>query len=234
METKTLPIEQAELKFSDDDWAVSGYASVFDSVDKVGDTILPGAFQKSLEAGVEIKMYYEHSRLLKPGKWDNLAEDERGLKAAGHLTRGHSLAADLRAELRHGTVRGMSIGFYVPEGGAEKRDDGGRTLHEIELVEVSFTGSPAEPKAIVTSWKSELEAVTNLGDFEAFLRESGPYSRSMATALTGHLKRLIQSESEATREETQRDISREAAELKALLNHYALGIHILTKKGPLK
>ena len=232
METKTLPLELCELKYNDEEWKVEGYASVFNSVDKVGDTILPGAFQKSLSR--EIKMYYEHSRLLKPGKWDSLVEDEKGLKAVGHLTRDHSLAKDLRAELRHGTVRGMSIGFYVEEGGFTKREDGGRNLSEIELLEVSFTGSPAEPKAIVTAWKSELESITSLGDFEAFLRESGPYSRSMATALTGHLKRLIQSESEATREETQRDIGREAAELKALLNHYALGIHILTKKGTLK
>ena len=49
METKQLPIESVQLKWNDEDWAVSGYASVFNSVDKVGDTVLPGAFLKSLE-----------------------------------------------------------------------------------------------------------------------------------------------------------------------------------------
>jgi hypothetical protein len=226
METKTLPIEACELKFDDEQWKVEGYASVFNSIDKVGDTILPGAFVKSIERGVEIKMYYEHSRLLKPGKWDSLAEDEHGLKAAGHLTRDHSLAKDLRAELRHGTVRGMSIGFHTTEAGTKTRDDGGRDLSEIELVEISFTGSPAEPKAVVTAWKSELAGIQNLGDFEAFLRDSGPYSRSMATALTSHLKRLIQSDSEATSEEKQRD---QAADFKALLNRHQLAILQLTQ-----
>ena len=225
METKTLPIEQVELKFNDDEWRVEGYASVFNSVDKVGDTILPGAFQKSLESGVEIKMYYEHNRLLKPGKWERLAEDKRGLKSAGQLTRDHSVAKDLRAELRHGTVRGLSIGYVIPDGGAKSRDDGGRDLSRIDLIEVSFTGSPAEPQAIVTAWKSELETITNLSDFEAFLRESGAYSKSMATALTGHLKRLIQSESEATREGMQRE---QAEELKALANRYQLRMLQLT------
>lgn len=226
METKTLPIEQVELKFNDDEWRVEGYASVFNSVDKVGDTILPGAFQKSLDSGIEIKMYYEHNRLLKPGKWESMVEDDRGLKSAGQLTRGHSLASDLRAELRHGTVRGMSIGFYIPEGGFEKRDDGGRNINEIELIEVSFTGSPAEPKAVVTAWKSELETITNLSDFEAFLRDSGAYSKSMATALTSRLKTIVLSDSAAASEETQR---KAAEELKATLNRYQLKILQLTQ-----
>ena len=227
METKTLPIEACELKFDDNDWRVEGYASVFNSIDKVGDTIMPGAFQKSLEHGVEIKMYYEHSRLLKPGKWDNLAEDERGLKAAGHLTRDHSLAKDLRAELRHGTVRGMSIGFHTTEAGTKVRDDGGRNLSEIELVEISFTGSPAEPKAVVTAWKSELEMVNSLSDFEDFLRESGSAcSKAMATALTGRLKAIVLSESDSAHEEMQR---KAAEELQATLNRYQLRILQLTQ-----
>jgi len=229
METKQLPLESCELKFNDDDWKVEGYASVFNSVDKVGDTILPGAFQKSLDSGRPIKMYYEHLRFMKPGRWEGFSEDERGLKAWGFLTRDHSIAKDVRAELRHGTIEGMSIGFFVPEGGAEKTDTG-RILKEIELHEVSFVGNPAEPKAVITAWKSELESIKNLSDLEDLLRESGGYSRSMATALTGHLKMLIQSESDAVREETRRDTCRELDELKALLNHYQLGIHVLTKR----
>ena len=59
MEVKTSPIEACEFKFDDDAWKITGYASVFNSVDKVGDTILPGAFTKSIESGDEIKMYYE-------------------------------------------------------------------------------------------------------------------------------------------------------------------------------
>ena len=226
METKTLPIEQSQLKFNDDEWAVEGYASVFNSVDKVGDTILPGAFQKSLESGVEIKMYYEHNRLLKPGRWNKFGEDEIGLKSAGHLTRGHSLASDLRAELRHQTVGGLSIGFVIRDGGFKFREDGGRDINDIELIEVSFTGSPAEPKAVVTAWKSELETITNLSDFEAFLRDSGAYSKSMATALTSRLKTIVLSDSAAASEEMQR---KAAEDLQTVLNRYQLRILQLTQ-----
>lgn len=219
METKHNPIERCELKFNDDEWKIEGYASVFNSVDKVGDTILPGAFKKSLESGREIKMYYEHLRFLKPGKWDVFAEDEKGLSVSGHLTRDHSLAKDVRAELRHKTLGGMSIGFTIPKGGAEEKDDGGRIIKSVDLIEVSLTGNPAEPKATIDSFKSELETIQTIRDMEAFLRESGAYSRSMATALVGHVKALCQSESEQETAAKQRELQA-AMKLKAVYDKY--------------
>lgn len=216
METKTLPVEACELKFDDDEWRVEGYASAFNSIDKVGDTILPGAFQKSLESGRTIKMYYEHSRIMKPGKWAKFEEDKYGLKAVGFLTRDHSLAKDIRAELRHGTIEGFSIGFVIPSGGAEEKD-GVRVIKEIDLHEVSFVGSPAEPKAVVTAWKSELAQVKTLREFEQFLRDSGvDISNSMATALVSHLKSIVLRESEQEREESQRIKQADIDRLEAL------------------
>ena len=234
METKTLPIEVCELKFDDDEWKVEGYASVFNSVDKVGDTVLPGAFSKSLQGGREIRMHMEHMRWTHPGKWVDFREDQHGLKATGYLTRDHSQAKDLRASMRHGTVRGLSIGFVIPEGGAEKKGDI-RLLKEIELHEVSFTGTPAEPQAMLTAWKSELSTIESLSDFESFLRDSGAnISKSMATALTSHLKRLILSESEQAEEEIKRERQRQAEEFKAALNRYQLKILNLTNKELVK
>ena len=230
METKTLPIEACELKFTDEDWRVEGYASAFNSIDKVGDTILPGAFQKSLEGGRTIKMFYEHSRMMKPGKWASFEEDKYGLKSVGFLTRDHSLAKDIRAELRHGTIEGLSIGYTIPDGGAEQKGDT-RVISEIDLHEVSFVGNPAEPKAIITAWKSELQQLTSLSDCEAFLRESGMYSRSMATALMGQIKAILQSESEVAEVERKREQERAAEELQATLNRYQLRILQLTQRG---
>lgn len=229
METKTLPLSECELKFNDDDWRVEGYASVFNSVDLVKDTILPGAFQKSLESGRVIKMFYEHSRLMKPGKWDRFSEDQYGLKSGGFLTRDHSLAKDVRAELRHGTIEGLSIGFTIPDGGAETKD-GIRVIKEIDLHEVSFVGNPAEPKAVITAWKSELQQLTSLSDCESFLRESGMYSRSMAVALMGQIKTILQSESDVVKDESKREQERAAEALKAALNRYQLRILQLTQR----
>jgi hypothetical protein len=222
METKHLPIDLCELKFFDDDqWKVEGYASVFNSVDLVGDTILPGAFKKSLESGRRIGMQLEHLRWVTPGAWTDMYEDEKGLRVVGQLTRDHSVAKDLRASMRHGTIRGLSIGFWIPAGGAEQKGDN-RIISEVDLSEVSFTASPAEPKAELTAWKSELAGINSLSDFEAFLRDSGQFSRSMATALTSHLKMLLQGDPARTQEEVKR-IS-VADEIQAIANHYQLSI----------
>lgn len=228
METKHNPIEFCELKFNDDDWKVEGYASVFNSVDKVGDTILPGAFDDTIASGRAVKMFYEHMSFFKPGKWAKFETDKHGLKVSGYLTRDHSLAKDIRAELRHGTIEGLSIGFTIPEGGSEKREDGGRDIKSVDLYEVSFVGNPAEPKAVITAWKSELAAMKSLSDCEAFLRESGYFSRSMATAFVSHLKGLL-SDSERPEEELERIQKAENARLERLVQKYRLNINSLTR-----
>lgn len=215
LEYKTNPVEACELKFNDEEWAVEGYASVFDSEDSYGDTVLPGAFQKSLERGVEIKMYYEHLSFLKPGRWISAEEDKHGLKIAGQLTRDHSLAKDVRAELRHKTITGMSIGFTIPHGGFEEKESGGRILKQIDLVEVSLTGRPAEPKAVITSWKSELESAKTVRDFEVFLRDSMNISKGMAVALISHAKAICRSDSE-------QETAEQVRELKAIMDRYDL------------
>ena len=216
METKTLPLEQAELKWDDEDWRVEGYASVWDSVDKVGDTVERGAFAKSLEQR-KPAMHFEHLRWATPGMWTTAEEDDRGLKVVGQLTRDHSLAKDLRASLRHGTVRGLSIGFVLKD---SEQDGPTRILKEVDLHEVSFTAAPAEPKAVVTAWKSELATINSLGDFERFLRDTGDISRSMATALTSHLKTLLLSDSERVDEEIKREKQRRDRELRAMLTRW--------------
>lgn len=224
METKRLPIQECELKWDDESWKVAGYASVFNSVDKVGDTILPGAFEKSLKEGERVGMHLEHLRWVTPGMWTHAEENEKGLWVEGQLTRDHSVAKDLRASMRHGTIRGLSIGFIIPPDGAKMKGDN-RIIKEIDLREVSFTATPAEPKATIEVFKSELQSLDNLSDFEDFLRESGGFSKSMATALVGHLKSILRSESATEAEEAQRirEVER-AEEIKAMLNHYQLGI----------
>jgi len=219
METKHLPIEACNLKFDDDEWKVTGYATVFNSFDKVGDRIMPGAFTKSLERNEKIAMHLEHLRWITPGKWDSARQDEKGLFIEGHLTRGHSVAADLRASMRHGTIGGLSQGFHVPDGASEKNEKGGRDIHEINLIEVSFTANPAEPKATIESFKSELDNIQTIRDMESFLRDTGNFSRSMTTALIGRVKALCQSESEQERNEKMRELEA-AMQLKDIYNRY--------------
>jgi len=217
METKQLPVEACELKWDDDVWRVEGYASVFNSVDHVGDTILPGAFEKTLKGDRKIGMHLEHLRWITPGMWTKAEEDEHGLKVTGQLTRDHSVAKDLLASARHGTIRGLSIGFVIPQEGAEIKGEN-RIIKEVDLYEVSFTATPAEPKAMLTAWKSELACIDTLRDFETFLRDvgTGTISKSMAKALTSHLKSLCLREAGAADGETKREA---VAAISRIKNH---------------
>lgn len=218
MEYKQTPIEAVELKFNDDEWRVEGYATVWNSVDKMGDTILPGAFTKSLQSGNSIAMRFEHLRWATPGKWDAAIEDEKGLRMVGHLTREHSLAKDLRASMRHGTIKGLSQGFWIPDGGFKKNDKGGRDISEINLIEVSFTADPAEPKATIEHFKSALADLHTIRDLEGFLRDSGNLSKSEAAALISHVKHICRSESEQD-DAVKRELQ---TELKSLVDKYDL------------
>lgn len=218
METKTLAIEAEFKTFNDDEWRVDGYGSVFDSVDLVGDTIKSGAFADSVEKRMP-RMHLEHFRLITPGMWTKAVEDHHGLRLTGYLTRGHTWAKDLRASLRHGTIRGLSIGFTLPEDGYEKTDNG-RTITKADLFEVSFVGEPAEPKAQVENWKSEIADLESLSDFEHFLRDLGVMPRSAVTAYVSRFKSTLQSDSADEAEEKTREIERAGQVYLSRLSEY--------------
>jgi hypothetical protein len=58
--------------------------------------------------------------------------------------------------MKAGSVKGLSIGYTVPqgEGKASYRDDGARVLKEVRLHEVSVVAIPAAPRAQITTVKS--------------------------------------------------------------------------------
>lgn len=208
------PIEDCNLKFaSDDAGTFTGYASVFGSVDSMGDTILRGAFKKTLEERARpVRFLYGHSPSVPLGKWAEMKEDDVGLYVKGEFTPGNSNAQNIRASVKHGALDSLSIGFRIPPGGAEEREDGGRILKAIDLVEISVVVFPAETNAQIdpTSVKSEIEQLITLRDAEQFLRDTGMWSRSMAEQYLGQLKSIIlrDAESEAEQNRIQTDMAR--------------------------
>lgn len=153
--TKTLPLASAELKFASDAPAgqFSGYASVFGGVDAYGDTIVPGAYRKTLESRERpIHMRDNHVGPI-IGKWLEMAEDRKGLFVRGELTPGHSVAQDRYASMQHGTMTGLSIGFRIPPGGAKSHGNL-RELHEIDLLEISVVEDPADLAAQIGEVKA--------------------------------------------------------------------------------
>lgn len=138
---------------ADDAGVIEGYGSVFGGLDSYGDTIIPGAFQKSISAK-RPKMLWQHRMDMPIGVWDEIAEDAKGLRLKGRLA-DTSYGQDARKLLRMGALDGLSIGFRAV--GADRGEGGTRILKEIDLVEVSVVTDPADPAATVTGVKSEHE-----------------------------------------------------------------------------
>lgn len=192
------PIELCNLKFASDSGGFEGIASVFDGNDAVNDTITKGAFTKTLSGRTRAPlMLFQHDPSRVIGKWVNLAESDEGLVAKGEFTPGHSLATDIHALTKHGAIDGLSIGFRIPNGGFEKKDDGGRIIKEIDLVEISIVSFPADSQARISVVKEEILTIENLKDAELFLRDSGVFSKSTATAFVSRLRELARRDADA-------------------------------------
>lgn len=199
---KDLALADCEIKFAGDSvGSFEGYASVFGGVDSYGDTIVRGAYADTLkDRRTPVLMLYGHNPGRVIGKWTALAEDSRGLHVRGELTPGHTDAENTRASLKHGAISGMSIGYYVPEGGASISEDGkSRTLSKISLVEISVVSMPADDAARIdlSSVKSMLDQCTTFAELEDVLRDAAMFSRSSAKAFLARVKDVALREAEA-------------------------------------
>lgn len=150
VETRSITIEDFELRAAGDGMSFSGYAAVFDSESQplpFTETIAPGAFSKSLRSRNNVRMLLNHdtSRVLGTtrSKTLRLAEDSKGLLVEADLP-DTTYGRDLSVSMRRGDVDSMSFGFSVPRGGDSWSEDGSRrTLREVRLHEVSVVTFPA-------------------------------------------------------------------------------------------
>lgn len=194
MERKNLSLGEFEIKFDEARKGFfSGYASKFNGVDSYGDTIVPGAYAKTVTNRERpIAMRWNHTGPV-IGKWLKAEEDEHGLYVEGELTPGHSVASDVYALMKHGAVTGLSIGYRIPAGGSEKKGDV-RLLKQIDLVEISVVESPADLQAQIGDVKSSISQAESLKEIESLLRDAGGFSRADATALVARIKSLSRGE----------------------------------------
>jgi hypothetical protein len=204
---KTLNFADAEIKMASDTGRFSGYASKWNGVDSYGDTILKGAFAKSLAAGMP-KMFFNHDWNMPVGKWLTAQEDDIGLYVEGELTPNLSISADVHAAMKHGTLDGLSIGGYLKKGDYDETENGRTIRSWSNLMEVSAVVFPADGKARIESVKSEdmmlaINEIESIREFERFLRDAGNFSKGAALALTARMKAVIATECEAGANEAQ-------------------------------
>lgn len=138
-----------------DDGAVEGKAWEFGKPDRSGDMIEPAAFKGAV---LPMPMLFGHDQNDPVGVWEALSEARGALVVKGRLlVEEVSRAREVRALVRAGAVRGLSIGFATRK--AVARPGGGRTITSLELMEVSLVTLPMHPGARVTSAKSAVEAL---------------------------------------------------------------------------
>lgn len=195
---KHLSLSEVSLKMEGDTGTFEGYASVFGGVDSYGDTIIKGAFESTLRKDGLPKMFFDHSWTMPVGKWLSAKEDDHGLLVKGELTPGLTLASDVRAAMKHGTLDGLSIGGYVKLGDYDTTETGRVIRKWSKLVEVSPVVFPADSAARVDTASVKgadlIEAINEIEtirDFESLLRDAGGFSKGAAIALTARVRQVL-------------------------------------------
>lgn len=141
----------------DEAGAISGIAWPFGSADRVGDVIEKGAFAS---AAVPLPMLDTHDQSKAVGVWDEISETPEGLSVKGRLLIDDvERAREVRALIQAGAMRGLSIGFASRK--AFPRTGGGRTIKDLDLMEISIVAIPAHPGARITSAKEMTMADEN-------------------------------------------------------------------------
>ena len=162
-----------------------GYASVFDQTDSVMDTVVRGAFKKSLaqyrENNTLPPLLWQHDTTEPIGKWLEMYEDSHGLFVRGELFDVDIPRARQALKLvRENALTGLSIGFKARQSHRDPHT-GARILTEIDLLEVSLVTFPAQDVARVLPVKNALKdgRLPDERSLEAFLRDAG-FSRKQA------------------------------------------------------
>lgn len=199
------PNESCELKFSSSKAGVfEGIASKFGGVDSYGDTIIKGAYKKTLKEDRTPSMFVNHdSHQVPVGDWIELSENDDGLYVVGKIDMNHKDGPTVHSALKRGAMSGMSIGYKVAKGGGVENDNGGQDLSKIILKEISIVNFPADDFARVSNVKMEIDGLKTLKDCELFLRESGDFSKSAATAFVSRINKLKQGDPAADDEITE-------------------------------
>lgn len=156
IETKDMAVD---LSAAAESGAIEGYASLFGVEDQGGDIVAPGAYGMSLaklkQDARKVKMLWQHDPANPIGVWDEVVEDERGLRVRGRILSEVAKGREALALIRAGAIDGLSIGYRTVA--AAKTATGQRLLEEVELWEVSLVTFPMLLEARIAA-KSDVPA----------------------------------------------------------------------------
>lgn len=213
----SLSAAEIDLAGGEHEWRVNGYATKFGNANCYGFKIAPGAYSDLIASGVKPLMFFNHNSWSVPiGRWDSLEENARGLKVSGVLTQGVSLASDVYAALRAGTVDGLSVS--IGWNSEDESEEGGiLTVSKISaLDEISIVTFPADSKARVSQVLSaddideRIESLATVRDLETFLKEVAHLSKRQSGWLLSKAKACFAAD---TRRDDEQKALQEAQEI---------------------
>jgi uncharacterized protein len=132
----------------------TGYASVFDHVDKQQDIILSGAFSLAVAEPQNVKLLWQHDVVQPIGRIEYMEEDDHGLYVEAKLLLDVQKAREAYALLTGGAIGGLSIGYNVNDSMLDY-DSGIRLIRSVELYEISLVTFPANQLARVDKVKAD-------------------------------------------------------------------------------
>jgi HK97 family phage prohead protease len=190
---------------------IMGYGSVFGNRDNGGDIVMPGAFKECIASGRRVKMLWQHDASQPIGVWDEMSEDENGLRMKGRVAK-KGKGGEVAELIKMGAVEGLSIGYRTQEYEMDM-DEGSRKLTKLDLWETSVVTFPMNELAGIYAMKAD--EITQR-DLERAFKNMG-HSNRMAKAMAGGAWKaraeVLRDADTDVPEQVQRDVD----ELKALL-----------------
>ncbi len=154
MDIKTFKLKMDSI---DETGMFEGYAAVFGNKDLGGDVIKQGAFKRTLDAtGGRIPILWQHNQTEPIGVGVDASEDGKGLRVTGQLNQDVSRGREARSLMQQGALKGLSIGYAVPQEGYHFDKDT-RVLTELKLHEYSPVTFPMNTRAQVDTVKADTD-----------------------------------------------------------------------------
>jgi HK97 family phage prohead protease len=200
-----------KIKSVDDTGTFTGLGAAYNNVDLGGDRILPGAFTRTLAAGKQFPLLWQHDPS-NPIGTAKVTDTPQGLQVEGTLLLQDPTVLKAYTFMKAGVIKGMSIGFETLQ---SSMDGDVRQLKELRLWEISVVTFPMNESATISGVKS-----LSLSDDE--VQHHLRAIRRHQKAIHGHVKALLgadelDDDTGAADELDGDDSEAEAVEGKALL-----------------
>ena len=195
MRHRTSAVYMKEVELDSGSRTISGYAAVFNNVDRAKDMLIKGCFAKSIrERGPEsaandkILLLWQHDTREPIGRITKLEEHDRGLYFEAEIDDVETGDRALK-QLESGTVNQFSIGFTYVWDQCEW-DESGEVfiVKEVKLYEISVVTFGCNPETEYLGLKSD-------GDYDreygTLMQEIADFSQRMPVRKQQQLQEII-------------------------------------------